>query len=125
MPSVLLILTASRPICGNARSFAGIGCGRGDVGDHQLRLNPALTLLFVVPSGVSPIEPDMLTPSNSFCSAPILPSHLSSVEERVWPATKLVPVSAMLSFAERSTSWFRVGWPGEPVTGTIPCWMTL
>src|ERR1700694_2160791 len=84
--------------------FRGIGGGRGDGGDHQLRFNPAAPLLFVVPSGVSPIEPDMLTPSNNFCSAPILPSHLSSVEESVWPATRLVPVSAMLSFAERSTS---------------------
>src|SRR6202158_6348728 len=104
MPSVLLILTASRPRCGNARSVAGIGWGRGDVGDHQLRLNPALTLLFVVPSGVSPIEPDMLTPSNNFYSAPLLPSHLSSVAERSGRATKLVRVSAILSFAERSPS---------------------
>src|SRR6266851_1140288 len=78
--------------------------GCGDASGHQLRLNPALRLLFVVPSAVSPIEPDMLTPSNSFCSAPILPSHLSSAEDSVWPAIRLVPVSAMLSLAERSTS---------------------
>ena len=30
------------------------------------------------PDGVSPIEPEMVTPSNSFCSAPTLRSHLSS-----------------------------------------------
>ena len=71
---------------------------------HQLCLNPAVRLLFVAPSGVSPIEPEMLTPSNSFCSAPILRSHLSSVEESVWPAMKLVPVSAMLSLADCSVS---------------------
>ena len=38
----------------------------------------------------------MVTPSNSFCSAPTLRSHLSSVVDSVWPAMKLVPVSAML-----------------------------
>ena len=44
----------------------------------------------------------MLTPSNNFCSAPTLRSHLSSAEDSVWPAMKLVPVSAMLSFADCS-----------------------
>ena len=58
----------------------------------------------MVPSGVSPIEPEMLTPPNNFCSAPILRSHLSSVEDSDWPAVKLVPVSAMLSFADCSVS---------------------
>jgi len=53
-------------------------------------------LLLAVPSGVSLIEPDMLTPPNNFCSAPTLRSHLSSLEERVWPALKLVPVSQLL-----------------------------
>ena len=70
---------------------------RNDGGSYQLRLNPAEMLLFAVPCGVSPIEPETLTPPNSFCSAPILRSHLSSVEDRLWPATRLVPVSAMLS----------------------------
>ena len=76
----------------------------GRIRRHQLRLNPAVRLLLVVPSGVSPIEPETLTPSNSFCSAPILRSHLSSVEESVWPAIRLVPVSAMLSLADCSVS---------------------
>ena len=71
---------------------------------YQLCLNPAVRLLFVVPSAVSPIEPEMLTPPNNFCSAPILRSHLSSAEDSVWPALKLVPVSAMLSFADCSVS---------------------
>ena len=57
-----------------------------------------------MPSVVSPIEPEMLTPPNNFCSAPTLRSHLSSVDDRVWPAVKLVPVSAMLSFADWSVS---------------------
>ena len=71
---------------------------------YQLRLKPALRLLLVAPCAVSPIEPEMLTPSNSFCSAPILRSHLSSVVDSVWPAMKLVPVSVMLSFADWSVS---------------------
>jgi hypothetical protein len=50
---------------------------------HQLRLNPAVRLLLVVPSGVSPTEAEMLTPSNNFCSAPTLRSHLSSAEDSV------------------------------------------
>ena len=36
------------------------------------------------------MEPEILTLPNSFCSAPILRSHLSSVEERLWPALTLV-----------------------------------
>jgi hypothetical protein len=56
-----------------------------DIRGHQLRLNPAVRLLLVVPCGVSPIAPATLTPSNNFCSAPILRSHLSSVDESVWP----------------------------------------
>ena len=71
---------------------------------YQLCLNPALRLLFVAPNGISLIDPEMLTPPNSFCSAPILRSHLSSIDERLWPALKLVPVSAMLSFADCSVS---------------------
>jgi hypothetical protein len=77
------ILTASRPICGNARSFLGRGWSGGGIGAHQLRLNPAVRLLLVVPSGVSPTEAEMLTPSNNFCSAPTLRSHLSSAEDSV------------------------------------------
>src|SRR5258705_122767 len=48
----------------------------GGVSAHQLRLNPAVRLLLVVPSGVSPTEAEMLTPSNNFCSAPTFRSHL-------------------------------------------------
>src|SRR3984893_1604529 len=95
-PSVPVILTASRPICGNARSFTG----KSAVGRYQLRLKPAERLLLVAPCGVSPTEAERLTPANSFCSAPILQSHLSSVEDSVWPAVKLVPVSVMLSLAD-------------------------
>src|SRR6185312_8881675 len=47
-------------------------------GPYQLRLKPAPRLLLAAPDGVSPIEPEMVTPSNSFCSAPTLRSHLSS-----------------------------------------------
>jgi hypothetical protein len=67
-------------------------------------LNPAERLLFEVPSVVSAIEPLMVTPPNSFCSAPILRSHLSSVDDSDSPAMRLVPVSVRLSLAERSTS---------------------
>jgi len=74
----------------------------GGISAHQLRLNPAVRLLLVVPSGVSPTEAEMLTPSNNFCSAPTLRSHLSSAEDSVWPATRLVPVPAMLNFADCS-----------------------
>ncbi len=92
---------------------------------YQLRLNPAVRLLLVTPYGVSPIVPDTLTSPNNFCSAPILRSHLSSADESVWPAMKLVPVSAMLSFAVCYVSKLRVGRPGMPGTGTRPCWMML
>src|ERR1700674_5150329 len=97
-PSGAPILTASGPICGNVQHFTR--SGEGTV--FQLCLNPAAILLLVAPSGVSPIDPEMLTSPNNFCSAPILRSHLSSVDESVWPAMKLVPVSAMLSFADCS-----------------------
>src|SRR6478736_6103821 len=88
---------------------------------YQLRLNPALRLLLAAPDGVSPIEPEMVTPSNSFCSAPTLRSHLSSEVDRVWPAIRLVPVSVMLSLADWSVSWLRAGWLTMPGTGTRPC----
>jgi hypothetical protein len=71
---------------------------------YQLCLYPALMLLFVVPSSVSPIDPEMLTPPNNFCSAPAWRNHLSSLEESDWPAVKLVPVSTRLSFADWSVS---------------------
>src|SRR5258706_9094709 len=100
--SVLPILTASRPICGNARSFPGRDRSGGETSAHQLCLNPAVRLLLVVPSGVSPTEAEMLTPSYNFCSAPTLRSHLSSAEDSVWPAIRLVPVPPMLSFADCS-----------------------
>ena len=51
--------------------------------DEALRsvdLNPAVTLLFAVPCGVSPIEPDMLTPSNSF----VRPSTPARRPRRWW-----------------------------------------
>jgi hypothetical protein len=64
---------------------------RDNSGPYQLRLKPALKLLLAAPDGVSPIEPEMVTPSNSFCSAPTLRSHLSSEADRVWPAIRLVP----------------------------------
>src|SRR5690349_16763636 len=67
---------------------------------HQLFLNPALMLLLVVPCGVSPIEPEMVTPSSTFCSAQNLRSHLSSLEDSVCPAVTLVPVSPIESFAD-------------------------
>src|SRR6187551_1681223 len=92
---------------------------------YQLRLKPALKLLLVAPEAVSPIEPEMVTPSNSFCSAPILPSHLSSLDDSVRPAVKLVPVSVIESFADWSVSWLREGWLGTPGTGTSPCWIKL
>jgi len=50
-------------------------------------------LLLVVPWEVSPTEPETVTPSNSFCSAPTRRSHLSSAVDSVWPAVMLVPVS--------------------------------
>src|ERR1700733_10834100 len=79
------------------------GASRND-DSYQLRLKPAEMLLFGAPCKVSPIEPETLTPPNNCCSAPILRSHLSSVDDSVWPAMKLVPVSAMLSFADWSSA---------------------
>src|SRR5215212_907746 len=117
LPSALPILAASCPICGNDGSFSGVNlkalktpAKSADLAAYQLRLNPALRLLLAAPDGVSPIEPEMVTPSNSFCSAPTLRSHLSSEADRVWPAIRLVPVSAMLSLADWSVSWLRAGW---------------
>ena len=53
-PSGPPILTASRPICGNARSFTGIGGGRvrsnAQLQVYQLCLNPAVRLLFAAPA---------------------------------------------------------------------------
>ena len=57
-------------------------------------------LLLVAPCGVSLTEPEIVTPSSTFCSAPSLRSHLSSVEDRVWPAVTLVPVSPIEIFAD-------------------------
>src|SRR5262245_53412907 len=75
---------------------------RCDLRCYQLRLKPAVMLLFVVPCAVSPTEPETVTPSSSFCSAPTLRSHLSSPDDRVCPALTLVPVSPMFSFADWS-----------------------
>ena len=69
---------------------------------YQLRLKLAPRLPVGMPSAVSPIAPLTVTPPNSFCSAPNLRSHLSSVEDSDCPAMKLVPVSARLSFADCS-----------------------
>jgi len=54
--------------------------------NYQLFLMPALMLLLMVPWEVSPTEPDTVTSPNSFCSAPTLRSHLSSVVDSVCPA---------------------------------------
>src|SRR5438552_19037924 len=102
-----------------------LGIGEEWLTPYQLRLKPALKLLLAAPDGVSPIEPEMVTPSNSFCSAPTLRSHLSSDVDRVWPAMRPVPVSAMLSFADWSVSSLRAGWLTMPGTGTRPCWIRL
>src|SRR5882724_7427411 len=90
---------------------------------YQLRLKPALMLLLVAPVAVSPIDPETVTPSNSFCSAPTLPNHLSSLEDSVRPALKLVPVSPIESLADWSVSVLREGCAGTPGTGTRPCWI--
>src|SRR6478672_5002163 len=92
---------------------------------YQLRLKPAPKLLLTPPVDVSPIEPEMVTPSNSFCSAPTLPSHLSSLEDSDRPAVKLVPVSPMASLADWSVSVLREGCAGTPGTGTNPCCIKL
>ena len=79
-------------------------------------------LLLVAPCGVSPIEPDTVTPSNGCCSAPIFRSHLSSLVESLSPVVTLVPTPVMLSLADCSVSWFRVGrarTPGRPVTASF------
>jgi hypothetical protein len=49
----------------------GFGRQQGGSGGCQLRLKPAVRLLFGMPCAVSPIEPDMLTPSiaSSLCSS--------------------------------------------------------
>src|SRR6516225_843400 len=76
----------------------------GEKAAYQLFLKPALMLLLVVPCAVSPIEPDTVTPPNSFCSAPTLRSHLSSEVDRVCPAVMLVPVSVNSTLADCSVS---------------------
>ena len=55
-------------------------------GDYQLFLTPALMLLLMVTWEVSLTEPDTVASPNSFCSAPTLRSHLSSVVDSVCPA---------------------------------------
>src|SRR4051795_8044683 len=74
---------------------------------YQLFLKPAVMLLLVVPCAVSPIMPDSVTLSRSFCSAPTLRSHLSSPVDRVWPAIRLVPVLPIESLADCSVSKLR------------------
>src|SRR5579872_5156999 len=92
---------------------------------YQLRLKPAEMLLLVTPCAVSPMVPEMLTPSESFCSAPTLRSHLSSPDDSVWPAIRLVPVLPMLSLADCSVSKLRLVRGAAPGSGTMPCWVTL
>jgi hypothetical protein len=106
-----LILTASRPICGKARPIKGFAVAqqlsltaRYLTAHYQLFFQPAVTLLLVAPCAVSPTEPEMVTPSESFCSAPILRSHLSSPDDRLWPAVTLVPVLPMSSLADWSVA---------------------
>ncbi len=64
----------------------------------------AVRLLLIAPCEVSPTEPETVTLSNSFCSAPNLRSHLSSVVDSVWPAVMLVPVSVRVTLADWSVS---------------------
>jgi len=55
----------------------------------------------------------MLISQNSFLlGRRFLRSHLSSADESVWPAMKLVPVSVMLSLADWSVHNFAPGVPG-------------
>src|ERR1700744_4735331 len=93
------ILTSSRPRCGMIGAFNRLRRGESPR-IHQLFLKPALMLLLMVPCGVSPTEPEMVTPSITFCSAPTLRCHLSSVDDSVWPAVMLVPVSPIETFAD-------------------------
>src|SRR5260370_42220564 len=51
--SVLPILTASRPVCGHARSFPGRD---PETSAHQLRLNPAVGGLLLVPRWGCPTQ---------------------------------------------------------------------
>lgn len=76
------------------RGWAWMVAGRLS-GTYQRVLKPADRLLLATPFGVSLTDPVTVTPPNSFCSAPIRRSHLLSTVECVWPAMKLVPVSAM------------------------------
>src|ERR1700757_4471618 len=97
MSTILLNQTLTRDLRNSPiadRAFASLS--------YQLRLKPALMLLLVAPDGVSPTEPEIVTPSVSFCSAPTLRSHLSSVDDRLCPAVTLVPVSPMSSLADWS-----------------------
>jgi hypothetical protein len=89
-----------------------LGCfggGRRQKPEKQLpaALKPAPKLLLTPPVDVSPIEPEMVTPSNSFCSArPAQPFVVAEDSDR--PAVKLVPVSPMASLADWSVSNARV-----------------
>ena len=71
---------------------------------HQLFLKPAVRLLLIAPCEVSPTEPETVTLSNSFCSAPSLRSHLSSDVDMVRPATMPVPVSPKMTLTDWSVS---------------------
>src|SRR4051812_6900097 len=92
---------------------------------YQLFLKPAVMLLLVVPCAVSPIMPETMTLSRSFCSAPTRRSHLSSPVDRVWPAVRLVPVLPIESLADCTVSKLRLVWPAAPGRGTTPCWVML
>src|ERR1700733_10430880 len=89
---------------------------------YQLCLKPAEMLLLAMPSGVSAIEPEILKPPTIFCSAPILRSHFSSDVDSVWPAEKLVPVSARPGFADCSVAL--LVWPPDAGIGAKP-WVML
>src|SRR5690349_24821482 len=91
-------------------NFTGArGCPlpRGKSGFYQLFLKPAEMLLLVVPCAVSPTEPEIETPPNSFCSAPSLRSHLSSEVEGLCPADTLVSVSVTSSLGDCSVGVVR------------------
>src|SRR5262249_50788967 len=85
---------------------------------YQLFLKPALSDLLTGPRIVSFTVPVTVTSPKSVCSAPTLPSHLSSTVDSVWPARTLVPVWLTLSLAERSISSVRFSCELEPARDT-------
>src|SRR3954451_13745479 len=87
---------------GAARSVLDSLGSLGGEWTYQLFLKPAVRLLLIAPCEFSRTEPETVTLSNSFCSAPTLRSHLSSVVDSDWPAVMLVPVSVRVTLADCS-----------------------